>query len=212
MNSSAEIISITQMRSDHHLLVLGVTCLLTALFALQQNRRDWIGGAISLPKVLWLNYTLIVFFALPYCLWGNASLSRSVRSLFGLALASFIIRAVIELYLLYFTRSWKCIYGICHDWITFFLVLFVWCQLPGDYSSIDRRSLVFTSIFLITLVAESWMAWQFSRIASPRDGIYFASNSARFRFINSASAIIVATLYPPLIYFLWLTRGDFQRS
>ena len=46
------------------LVAAGVTAAVFA-FARKQNRGERVGGPISLPKTLWLNYTLVSWFVLP---------------------------------------------------------------------------------------------------------------------------------------------------
>lgn len=186
-----------------------VTCL-TFLFASFQNRVGWVGGPISLAKTLWLNFTLLVFLVLPLCLWRNQRLAPHVRVLFGVVFVSFALRGVAELYILYFTHAWECIYGIGHDLLTFAAI--VWCRRRSAVKHLphDQRALAFATLVQVALLVEGFMAWQFSRLASPADGIYFADDNAHFRFVNNASWVAAALGYPLLGQFLWRTRHDFS--
>lgn len=181
-------------------------------FALLQNRFGFTGGPISAAKTLWLSFALQVFFVAPFCLWRNAAYSMAVRRMYGAVFASFAIRAVVELYILYFTRDWKCGYGIAHDLFTFLLVtvfcLSFWMRRVRLEAS-DQRALIFVPILLVTLVVECFMAWQFSLLASPAEGIYFADNTEHFRRVNLGSWIAVGIGYPTLLAFLWHARKDF---
>jgi hypothetical protein len=60
----------------------------------------------------------------------------------------------------------------------------------------------------ITLFAEMFMAWEFSKLASPAEGIYFAADTPHFRLVNMASWIAVATGYPALLYLLSRNREE----
>ena len=181
-------------------------------FALLQNRFGLTGGPISAAKTLWLSFTLQIFFVAPFCLWRNTAYSLAVRRMYGAVFVSFAIRAVVELYILYFTRAWKCGYGITHDLFTFLLVtifcLSFWMRRVPLHAG-DRRALIFVPLLLVTLVVECFMAWQFSLLASPAEGIYFADNTEHFRRVNLWSWIAVGIGYPALLAFLWHARKDF---
>ena len=180
----------------------------TIFFAFLQNHLSFTGGPISHAKTLWLSYALQMFLVVPFCFWRCDSYSANVRRIFGGVFLSFAIRGLIELYILYFTRAWECIYGIVHDLFTFALVV-VLLRGVSNLSPQDRRALRFVPILLCTLIVECFMAWQFSRLASPADGIYFAADTEHFRLVNLWSWIAVGVGYPALFFFLWITRKDF---
>lgn len=189
---------------------MAALCAATGVFAWRQNRGGVVGGPISWPKILWLNYTLIVFFVLPACLWRNAALHPELRALFGWLFLSFSARAVIELWLIYVTISWRCAYGIGHDAFTFLLAAGLRWLLPPAAAAADERALVFLTAYQAVLAVEAFMAWRFSRRANPREGIYFADDSEKFRFINRATIAAVTAGYAQLIFWLWTARNDFS--
>ena len=193
-----------------HLLVIGFVVLATGFFGWIQNRGALVGGPISLPKMLWLTYTLLTFVVVPACLWRNEALSREIRILFGAAFISFLVRGVVELYILYWTRNWQCIYGIVHDLLTFALVVALGLRSRLERTEKDRRALWFVWILLPGLLVECFMAWQFSKLASPGAGTYFASDDPHFHFVNNASWVAVAIGLPALGWYLWRTRHDFE--
>ena len=193
-----------------HLFLVGFVILATGFFGWIQNRGGLVGGPISIPKMLWLTYTLLTFVVVPACLWRNRALSREIRMLFGVAFISFAIRGIIELYILYWTRNWQCIYGILHDLLTFALVVALGLRLPRDRTDKDQRALGFVWILLPSLLVECFMAWQFSKLASPGAGTYFASDDPHFQFVNNASWAAVVIGLPLLGWYLWRTRKDFE--
>lgn len=182
--------------------------LLVLAFAFFQNRLGLTGGPISTAKTLWLSYALQIFLVVPSCLWRCGTYSAAVRRIFGAVFLSFAIRGAIELYILYFTRAWECIYGITHDLFTFALAVIL-LQKVSNASTPDRRALRFVPVLLCTLIVECFMAWQFSQLASPNDGIYFAADTEHFRRVNLWSWIAAGIGYPTLLWFLWITRKDF---
>ena len=172
----------------------------TALFGWRQNRGGVVGGPISVPKILWLNFTLTVFFGLPAVLWRDAGLAGATRSLWGGLLLSFVLRGVVELYLIYVTIGWKCAYGIGHDLFQLALVLALGAAMPPAPG--DERARGFLWLYAAVLVAEAGMARAFSRLADPKTGIYFASDEEKFRRVNQASWVASLTGYAALSWLL----------
>ena len=179
--------------------LLAVTAL-TALFAWRQNQGGLVGGPISLAKTFWLNYALLTFFVLPFCLWRSPWLTEAARRLFGWVFALFVARGIVELWILYFTRDWKCLYGIAHDALTLGVILWMSVRLSRPR---DARALQFAGLISISLCVEAFMAWQFSLLASPAQGIYFAANTPHFQFVNTASWVAVGLGYPALAFLTW---------
>ncbi len=194
-------IAIERLRfdSDSTLILAGAVSLATAIFAWNQNRRRPVGGPISLAKTIWLNYALLAFLAIPFCLWRNPELKPNARALFGWVFALFAARAVVEMWMLYFTRAWRCIHGIVHDFVVLAVILALATRLDSLY---DAGALFVALLICISLVVEAFMAWQFSKLAAPADGIYFADESPRFRFVNRASWAASLALYPPLAFLI----------
>jgi hypothetical protein len=196
----------------HHrwLLVSSITALsaASALFAWRQNHAAVIGGPISMAKTLWLNYMLVAMYVVPFFLWREKTLAPATRSLFGWVFASFALRAPIELWIIFFTRGWRCGYGITHDLLTIGLIAFLRWRMSTDAARRDMAALRVASLLQITLVVEMFMAWEFSKLASPAAGIYFAADTPHFRFVNAASWIAVAIGYPALLYLLSRSREE----
>lgn len=189
------------------LAALAFACM---LFARRQNRPGALGGPISLPKTLWLNHTLGIFFVLPFFLWRNTTLPQPTRRYFCLLLASFSLRGIVEMALIYGTRRWRCIHGIAHNFFTLGLTLGMFASPSQPLTPSERRLRRFLSLYSATLVTESYMAWRFWRVAEPRDGIYFAApGEERFRRINQLTCGALAALVPWLGSYLFHTRRDF---
>lgn len=177
-------------------------------FGWLQNHSDAVGGAISLPKILWLNLAIASFLVIPAFLCWDARIHGSVRLLYGLFLAGFAVRAVIELPVIYFTHAWRCGYGISHDLVMMALVIGLWWNARNRlrHSEATRWAGTFVPLLLVVLSCEMLNAWLFSQVADPRTGIYYANTSEAFRTINVVTWIEVATLYPALGY--WLKKWN----
>lgn len=180
------------------------------MFAWRQNHLAVVGGPISMAKTLWLNYMLIAMYVVPFFLWRESTLAPETRSLFGWLFASFALRAPIEFWIIFFTRGWRCGYGITHDLLTVGLLAFLRWRMSRDVARHDSAALRVATLLQITLFVEMFMAWEFSKLASPGAGIYFAADTPHFRIVNLASWVAVAIGYPALLYLLF--RGREERA
>lgn len=161
-----------------------------------------------MAKTLWLNYMLIAMYIVPFFLWREKTLSPTTRSLFGWLFASFALRAPLELWIIFFTRGWRCAYGVTHDVLTVGLLVFLRWKMSPDSARRDSAALRVLTLLQITLFVEMFMAWEFSKLASPAQGIYFAADTPHFRFVNVASWIAVSIGYPAMLYLLSRSREE----
>lgn len=164
-----------------------------------------VGGPISLAKTFWLNYALLMFYLVPFFFWRDRGLSPNLRRLFGAIFLSFAARALVEFWLAFLRRGWRCEYGIAHDAFTFILIAALLWRSPQAGNALDRAARGLAMLVQLTLVIEAYMAWSFSRLASPADGIYFAADNDHFRSVNQASWVAIMFLYPALAWLLWRT-------
>ncbi|MGH7845950.1 MAG: hypothetical protein ACREQW_12390, partial [Candidatus Binatia bacterium] len=94
--------------------ILALT-LISLWFYYRQNFAGQIGGAMSLAKLLWLDYTLLAWFVVPFFLWRSPLIEFPLRTIYGAHLLNFATRGAVELWMLYITISWLPPYGITHD-------------------------------------------------------------------------------------------------
>jgi len=161
-----------------------------------------------MAKTLWLNYMLVAMYVVPFFLWRDKTLAPETRNLFGWLFVSFALRAPIELWIIFFTRGWRCGYGITHDLLTVGLLIFLRWRMSPEMARREYVALRVATLLQITLFVEMFMAWEFSKLASPAEGIYFAADTPHFRFVNVASWIAVAIGYPALLYLLSRNREE----
>lgn len=173
-----------------------------AWFARGQNRSGRAGGRISLPKALWLNYTLLSWFVFPAALLRHPGMSAATRRTLAAHLASFGARGAAELWMLYRTRSWRVAYGVGHDLFDLAL-LSVLLGRNRPLGSADRLARRHLDAVRGTLVAEIVFALAFHRAVAGRtygDGaIYFASEGAEFHHINRLTAAVDGAAYLHLV-------------
>jgi hypothetical protein len=178
----------------------GVTAAVFA-FGRRQNRTKCMGGAMSLPKVLWLNYTLVSWFVIPAALLRRQGLTPQTRAALQAHLLSFTARGAAELWLLYRMHAWKVAYGVGHDAVDVALISAFLRRTPhgGGADGVARRHL---DSIRGTLLAEMLFASLFHRAVAGKthgeDGIFFASDEPRFRRINAMTAAVDVVAYARL--------------
>jgi hypothetical protein len=179
------------VQSGSLLAATAALVLFSAVFYWRQNHRGQIGGAISLAKMLWLDYAIVAWFVIPALL--IRSTTGAWQRLFTIHLLNFGVRAVIELILLYVFVKWSPVYGIAHDLFSITLITFL---APRDGSILAH----YAWTLRIGLSFEIIFAALFHRLTSKERAIYFASNEPRFRFINVLTALVDAAAYGDLVY------------
>jgi hypothetical protein len=178
-------------------LLVGLAAV-AVVFYQRQNTGDYTGGAISLPKMLWLTYALFAWFVLPYFLWRDERLETPVRRVFGVFWILMILRGVCELPLLYLVKHWHPAYGITHDLVCMAAILFSRRSLrPVDV--LNRRALRYSTSLLIGLAAEITFAGMFLQTGAHEQGVYFASAAAQWGYINLATTAALGFVYPDLL-------------
>lgn len=185
------------------LLVAGGVAAAVFAFARKQNRGERVGGSISLPKSLWLNYTLLSWFVIPAALLRRDGLSPQNRAALQAHLLSFTTRGAAEMWMLYRTHSWRCVYGVGHDALDLAMLSVMMRSSREEggegVDGIARRHL---DSIRATLVAEMVFATLFNRTVAGQtqgqDGIYFASDEPRFRRINALTAAVDVVAYARL--------------
>ena len=179
----------------------GVTAAVFA-FARKQNRGERMGGPISLPKSLWLNYTLLSWFVIPAALLRREGLSPQNRAVLQAHLLSFTTRGAAEMWLLYRTHSWRCAYGVGHDAIDLAMLSVMMRSGDGSRAGVDGIARRHLDSIRATLVAEMVFATLFNSTVAGKtqgeDGIYFASDEPHFRLINNLTATVDVLAYARL--------------
>ena len=193
------------------LYVMGIVTAVVIAFGIRQNVSPVIGGPISLPKMLWLNYALLGWFVVPWFLWRHVRVTPSLRRVFGAHLISMYARGVVELWMLYVAISWSPIYGITHDLFQISLIAgFRQASRKSPSITEDRFNQAvrrFCTSIQLSLLAEIMFATLFYQTGAHHQAIYFASSTASYRFINDLTVLVDIAVYANLAVFLWKQRG-----
>ncbi len=198
------------MSSPRRQLSLAVTLALLGLAALvfqhRQNVGGGIGGPISLPKLLWLAYALAAWYVLPFFFWRSSLLSPALRRVYRLHLLSFVVRGVVEVWLIFVLVAWIPPYGIAHDVFDILLITAALRAVPPAAFAAERAARHFLLSIRIALCCEIAFAWLFHQAVDARTGIYFASSDASWAFINGCTTAALAFALPDLLATLWAAR------
>jgi hypothetical protein len=200
------------------LLVAGAVSAVVYRFVRKQNRGERVGGPISLPKSLWLNYTLLSWFVIPAVLLRRDGLSPGNRAALQAHLLSFTARGAAEMWLLYRMHAWRCVYGVGHDAIDLaMLSLMMRSGRDGSREGVDGIARWHLDSIRGTLVAEMVFASLFNSTVAGQtqgqDGIYFASDEPHFRRINNLTAAVDVIAYARLATVVRdLVRMDLARE
>ena len=174
-------------------------------FRKKQNSPGAVGGDISIPKSMWLFYTIITWFIFPiiFLIW---QIDAGMKYVYIFHLASFWTRGLLELVMIYKWFNWSPRYGISHDFfhLVGLIVLFkiFW---PLEISRPTLVSMIFIYSLIISLIFEIIFAFWFLKIRGLKNHlIYFASNAPQWRNVNRLTAVAVIIGYVLHILNIWV--------
>jgi hypothetical protein len=195
---------------------LGLATLLGVFVWRRQNSARAMGGAISIPKVAWLCYTVFTWGMLCPILALDRSVSPWARLVVGAFALSMWIRGIAEVPMLYVWKNWRPPIGIAHDLVSAALVVGALAWTRAEWMPLRRAEdgwmLAFALVLVVAVLVEACYAALFERAVAGAttgdDGVWYASpEDPRFRFINRLTATLNAPLFAFLIAFLAVAFG-----
>ena len=149
------------------------------LFYYWQNYAGGLGGKIALPKLFWLACALWFWYFLPLLVGLDVRIGRLLRRVYWILLANMVLRAAIELWMMYLSQNWHPYWGIAHDLFSAVLILVLGLRLrpatPLD-RAVRRNFQVSGWMFWL----ESYFAWYFfNAVHSSEQPIYFVPATAQ---------------------------------
>lgn len=109
------------LKTVYYLIIALLTCS-GGIFYFWQNSDIAIGGTVALPKVIWLGFVVWFWYFLPLLIYFDQRVSKTWRNLYGIFWLNMLLRAIIELVMMYFGHNWHPNYGIAHDLFSAVLV------------------------------------------------------------------------------------------
>lgn len=185
--------------------------LAAAAFYLVQSRRMAVGGDIAVSKVLWLAYTILYWYILPALLARDDRLQPEIRRLYSVFLVNMMLRAALELPMIYYWRNWHPHIGATHDAFSILLVAYLAIRVkplsPVD-SLLKRHGFVIAAMLAAEIKFALYFAANFHTQGA--DAVYYVPNDGRHSAILMFTAISVTLLTIYLGYFTreWLYAPD----
>ena len=184
------------------------------VFFWAQNHFRPVGGDISWPKLCWLSYAVLLWFAVPVLIAADPRLSPSWRLPFVILALLMLARGGVELWMLYVARNWSPWYGIGHDFVCMLmLALFTLSRAPR--TAIERTVFVHLIVTAAMFLPEIYFAWYMqAHFTTTGDGaIYFVPDDPRYRDVLRVTTAVVVflTAYMPVFLFRWL-HGTSDRA
>lgn len=180
-------------------LLLGTAALCVvavALFAGGQNRGGKMGGRISLPKRVWLTFTIWTWLFECAVLAFDPGLPRGFRVVVGVHAASMWLRGLVELVMLYHFKNWRPPHGIAHDAFCIVTTLALSAAFRGELTgALGAWGPAFLGMLVVALAVELVYAALFLKAVQGRttgdDPTWFAAEGeARFARINRLTAVL----------------------
>ena len=200
--------------SDRRLVVAAwstVAAMLVAalLFFWAQNHLRPVGGEISWPKLCWLSYAVLLWFALPVLIAADPRLSAAWRAPFAILALLMIGRGGVELWMLYVALNWSPWYGIGHDLLCMLMLVgFVYALSGAPRTAIERTVFAHLIVTAAMFLPEIYFAWymQAHFTTSGEGAIYFVPDDPRYRDVLRVTIAVVVFLsaYLPVFLFRWL--------
>ena len=195
-------------RAGRRLLsVVIVTGMAALLFYVVQNRGWLEGGNIALPKLLWLAYAILFWFCLPALIVLDTRTPAVWRRIYALFLVNMLLRAAVELFMMYVTNSWSPYYGIGHDLFTILLLFTV----AGLYRKGLQRGLLLINLIAIVamfVIEVGFVLYMLLQVSGGEHTVYFVPGDQQHAAVLQITWLvnILLTIYLYAFFRRW-TRG-----
>ncbi len=180
-------------------IVIGGLVLVAAAFYSLQNSGFLPGGQISAIKLAWLGCAILFWYLLPGLLLMDGRMPRAARLACIVLLVGMLLRAVVELFMMYATGNWHPWMGISHDVLMIVLMLLVAIPL---FRESDRLYAGYLAVATAMFIPEAGFAWYMLVHATDSGAtVYFVAGDPRHGGIMIVTAVCVTALILYLIYF-----------
>lgn len=187
--------------------VLGVLVGLAIGFWVAQNHMGWHGGAVALPKLLWLFTAIWAWYFQPALVLVEKNVPQYAKRVFTGFLIIMAVRALVEGVMLYVTYSWSPWYGIAFNGLVFVWLMHSLLALV----ELDKRFLRYVLILALMFVAESGFAWYMQKYFNTvgQHGVYFVPDSKEHQMILRVTwgAVLASWLWQG-----WIIRRGLWRT
>ena len=169
------------------------------LFYGMQNAGLLPGGSIAPIKLAWLATAVLFWYLIPALLLLDRRMPAPARIACSVLLVNMILRALVELILMYGTATWHPWMGIGHDVFSVCLMLLV---LRPCYGSSDRSYCEYLFVATAMFVPEAVFAWyMLAKAKVAGTTIYFVPDEPAHHAIMMTTAFCILLLCIFLIRF-----------
>ena len=167
------------------LLSLFLIMLSAGVFFYLQNDNMIVGGNIALVKLLWLATVIFCWYVMPILLLLDSRLSKLEVKICYLLLVNMLLRAIVELFMMYVSKNWDPIYGISHDVASLLLLIIIMVNYrrPKGAKYESSQLTFFLMAYILILVFESVFASYILSLQRPDEIIYYVPKLAEHQAI-----------------------------
>ncbi len=181
---------------------LGLLVLAAFVFYERQNGAGAVGGGIALPKLLWLASAILFWFVLPVLFLLDRRL-RGTHLAYGIFLGNMLLRAGVELWMMYLSHNWHPYYGIGHDLFSLALCLWLARRIPPT-ALLARLQRGFFLVAAAMFLVETFFAGYLVIYLYGTDPIYFVADDGAHAPVLRLTWAVVFLLSA---YLLGLVKG-----
>lgn len=187
-------------------VVLLLLPVVASTFYLLQNYAFFVGGQIALPKLIWLMYAILFWYCLPLLIVFDKRVSRPFHFAFVIIVTNMVLRAIVELWMIYFTLSWHPYYGIAHDIFSVIMIATLFFMLKRK-DCLDHILSKYLLVIALMFVAECVFAgYLLAELWQSSEAMYFVPAANEHAFILNITWLVVSLLTLYLVIFTrrWL--------
>ena len=199
-------------RAERRLLSIVIVMGMAALvFYVLQNSGQLRGGNIALAKLLWLAYAIFFWFCLPALIVVDARTPPVWRRIYTVFLVNMLLRAALELFMMYVANSWSPYYGIGHDLFTILLIYTV----VAVYRKQIQKDLFLINLFVLIAmfaIEVGFVLYMLLKVSGGEQPVYFVPGDGQHAAVLQITWLvnILLTVYLVAFYRRW-TRGELVR-
>lgn len=145
------------------------------------------GGAIAPSKLGWLLTVVVFWYVLPFHWLLDATVSNAAKGLLCLFLLSMVLRALVELSMMYISNNWLHAYGIAHDIFSIGMCVMIALYLINT----DRMPALYFIYCAGLFALETYFAFYLKKVSGGDGSVFFLESSPEHQTVLWLSRIAV---------------------
>ena len=195
------------LKRIYWLIIIGLS-LSACVFYYFQNHGSGLGGKIALPKLIWLAYALWFWYFLPLLIRFDLRVNLKLKRGYWLFWLNMLLRAIVELYMMYFSKNWHPHWGIAHNLFSALLILVLLRKIKVK-NSLDGIVYFNFQVMGLLFLIESYFAWYMLNHVRGESAVYFVPDRAQHAGIIILTWILISILTVQQLIFArqWLYKS-----